>query len=691
MKRRVLLAAGLGVPRLAAGQAPAGPQAPPGIACVARPGDIVRLVLEGSGTPAARIAVFGQAFRQGDLPAGRGLVARIDGGSALPVQIDVGNRHPDGSVRLAVIALSCPALAARATATVVLATAPPAEAPGLDLPTALAGHRAEIQVGSDWRVDLLAQFQAAMAARPWQRGPLAAQARIAMAVPPSAAGGVASLRLVADVALRADGSLWVDAWLRNDVAMQPNGGEAAYAMRLMLDGTVALRADVGRQTHYTAWGRLVGTALPPPRVRHDAAYLADVGAVARYDLSTGVDEQVFRRMADAMAAPAWNAPLGPRHITQYMPMAGGRDDIGPATTSQAAWLMTGDRRAALYAEGQAEAAGSIPWHFWDARRGGWIDATLSRRLWTDSRGGPAPGGLLQPIATDTGWATDRAHQPDLSFVPYLLTARRALLDNLQSQAAFSLVSFWPAAPARGAPGASGLGEGVNVVRGNEVRGGAWSLRQLDNAAWATPDGDPALPWLREASAGNWGWLRASLPTWTAQQGEAHGWIPGEYGTPGVLPPWQQDYFASTAANAARRGDPDARVVLGWMANFLIGRFSVGARGFAPRDGAAYVIAIRAEGGQVLRQWADMGTATRARGLSNGNGWAKSEGNFAPWALQSLAALSDVLELPEALSAYAWLMAVGAPSTTALAFARDPSLNIVPRGRPRLGAAPRCRT
>lgn len=688
MKRRVLLAAGLAAPRFAAAQAPT--PASPAIPCVARPGDIVRLVLEGSGTPAGRIAVFGQAFREGDLPAGRGLAARIDGGAALPVQIDVRNRHPDGSARLAVIALSCPALAARATATVVLSAAPMAEAVVLDLAPALAGHRAEILVGADWRFDLLAQFQAVMAARPWQRGPLAAQARISTAVPPGAAGGVASLRLVADVALRADGSLWVDAWLRNDIAMQPNGGDAAYAMRLMLDGAVALQADFARQPQYTAWGRSVGTAAPPPRVRHDASYLADAGAVARYDLSTGVDEAVLRRMADATAAPAWNAPLGARQITQYMPMGGGRDDIGPATGSQVVWLMTGDRRAALFVEGQAEAAGSIPWHFWDSRRGGWIDATLWRRLWTDRRGGPAPGGLLQPIATDTGWTPDLAHQPDLSFVPYLLTGRRAFLDNLQSQAAFSLVSYWPAAQARGAPGATGPGEGVNVIRGNQLRAGAWALRQIDNAAWASPDGDPALPWLREASAGNWGWLRANLPTWTARQGEAHGWIPGDYGSTNLLPPWQQDYFASTAANAARRGDPDARAVFAWMANFLIGRFNADARGFAQNDGAAYLIAIGAEGGPVLRQWADIGTVTRARGLSNGNGWSKTEGNFAQWALQSLAALSDVLELPEALSTYTRLVAAGPPFTGARDFARDPLLNIVPRGRPRLGAAPSCR-
>jgi hypothetical protein len=111
---------------------------------------------------------------------------------------------------------------------------------------------------------------------------------------------------------------------------------------------------------------------------------------------------------------------------------------------------------------------------------------------------------------------------------------------------------------RGTPDRPGLAEGVNLVRGNQVRGAAWSLRQIDNAAWASSDDDPMAPWLRATCAANWAWLRAQQLSWTAAQGDAHGWIPGEYGTPGLLPPWQQDYFAFACAGAARRGNPTLR-------------------------------------------------------------------------------------------------------------------------------------
>ena len=624
------------------------------------------MLLEGTGAPAGSITVFGQAFRPGEIPAGAGLSARLADGRVLPAQIDVKNRHADGSARLAVVALACPAMARGARLGLVLgagaATPGAVPAPGM--------HQAVLELGA-WRVDLLAAFRAV--ARPWQQGPLAVQARLAVAVPTQAAG-VASLRLVADVALRADGTLWVDAWLRNDIAMRPGGGEARYTARLLLDG-VAHETAIARHHQYTGWGRLRGTGPAPPRVRHDAGQLADAAAVARYDVTTIIDEALLARMAQAMAAPDWATPFSPRHITQDMHRPGGRADIGPATMPQAAWLISGDARAAAFASGQAEAAGGIPWHYWDPAAGTWLDTNRWPRLWSDGRGGAPPGGLLQPIAADTGWACDSAHQPDLCFVPFLLTGRRAFLDNLQAQASWCVIGQSPRV--RGAaPGP--LGEGANVVRGAQVRGAAWSLRQLENAAWASPDDDLARPWLRASADGNWAWIQSMIPTWTAQQGDAHGWIPGEYGTPGVLPPWQQDYFASTAAIAARRGDARARAVLGWMANFLVGRFQAEAHGFSRHDGAAYLIAQR-------NSWAAIGQAMRAAGLSNGTGWSKSEGDYAQLAMASLAAIADTLGLPAARDGLAWLAQAGAPFTRAQDFARDPVMNIVPRRATRCDA------
>ncbi|MFN7001649.1 MAG: M48 family metalloprotease, partial [Elioraea tepidiphila] len=65
----------------------------------------------GTGTLAAGIATFGQAFVAGDLPAGSTLMARI-GATLVPVQVDAKTFHPDGSVSFAVLSFARPALAA---------------------------------------------------------------------------------------------------------------------------------------------------------------------------------------------------------------------------------------------------------------------------------------------------------------------------------------------------------------------------------------------------------------------------------------------------------------------------------------------------------------------------------------------------------------------------------------------------
>lgn len=699
VKRRAVLLGTIGAGSAAcvASAQPAGVRAwnPP---CT-QPGDVASILLEGSGAPAGTVVIFGLVFAPGQVPNGSGVAARIAGGGPVPTQLDVVTRHADGSARFGVAAVAAPALRAGERAAVLFARGQRPAAP-LDALAALETRQAVLELGPRggrrWRSDLLALTRQALAAGQgiWQAGPLAVQARVRQAVPADAAGGVTSLRLVADITVQADGVLRVDAWLRNDIAMRRGGGRARYDMQLLLDGRVALHAEGLTHHHYAGWGRSVAVrrdgrpAPEPPLPRHDTQRLADLGAIARYDLSTGVADRLFEDMAADVAGPAWAQPLGPRGIAQDMFPGGARPDIGPATRSQAIWLITGDRRAAAHAIGQAEAAGSIPWHFWDGggEDGGWLDTRNWPQLWTDPRGGYPPRGLLSQVPTDTGWRPDCAHQPDLSYVPYLLTGRRAFLDELQAQAAWCVMS--QAVYQRGTPGRRAPGETVNVVRGNQVRGGAWSLRQLGDSAWATPGGDSHHAWVVAAEQGNWAWVRAQLPGWTARQGNAHGYIPPESTTPGELKPWMQDMFASAAAAAARRGQPDARAVLAWMENFLAGRFLAAEQGFNPRDGCAYVLAHapQREGAPLYDSWARIGAETVARGWSNGDGWGGSVGNTGQYAMQSLAALIDILESEPARRAYAWLEGIAPPFTRAADFSRDPIMNIVPRDLPRVPTA-----
>ena len=666
---------------------------PAPVPCASQPGDIVGLLLEGPSE--ATVVVFGQAFRPGDLPQGAGLLARFVNGGQVPAQFDLKVRHAEGSARHGLVSLSVPALGRGERRGVILSRAPEASVGPLDFAGAMAGRQATLEVrplagGDAWRADLLALWQAARGAAAWQSGPLAVQGRVTAPVPPGAVGGVASMRLVADMAVRADGTLWADIWLRNDIAMQANGGDAAYSLRLELDGQAVLAEELPRHFQYQAFGRVRGVrrgarAVPvAPFVQHDMSYLADTAAIARYDQSTGVEARALDELIRQMTLPTWNQPLDGRGVTRAMGTGGGRADVGPVTGWQAQWLCSGDRRAAAFCLGQAEAAGAIPWHFWDAAHGVWLNTEHYPRLWTDSRGGTgrvgdgSSGGLTQQVSGATGWSPDNAHQPDLCFIPYLLTGRQALLDEVLAQSSRSIMGSWPA------PRLAGR---AIVVNGGQVRSSSWAMRQVENSAWVAPDGGADQRHIREVADRNWKWLVAQLPAWTETQGEAHGWIPGDYGVAGAIPPWQQDYFASTLTLAARRGNADARAFLRWASNFLVGRFFAEANGFPRQDGVAYLIAISpadAPRGPPLRRWEQIAAVMREKGMSNDGTWRASRGDYSRWALQTLAQIVETMDDARAREAYAWLSAAGAPFTTPQDYARSAQLNIVPKGVPRVG-------
>ncbi len=637
----------------------------------------------GKGILQAGYTSFGQVFAPGELKPGQGLSATL-GGQLLSVQMDVKTTHADGSVKMAILTMARPELAAGQSVQLALTPGAAASGPPLDLAAGLNGHQFTVALqgpqGPATEIDVLAALKTALAngtASFWQSGPLATQARVEVQVE-------GSQRLVFDVTLFADGGMNVDAQFNNDEAMTASGGRTATKVTVTMDGMVAERftLDQGQYQNwheaYSSNGKNGGQGLGDPasgwlNLRQDVAHLQAAGAIAGYDLTRGVDASLLEGWGAATAAPGWNAPLAVNGVTQYMPGTGGRADIGFTTQANTAWLMTQDPRAAAYALGQAETASAIPWHLRDVTKNTWLNTDAYPNLWTDGRGGvgkpgdAGSGGLTQALDASSGWTLDVAHQPDLSFVPYLLTGQRWMLDNLQAQASWSILSQSPG---------QRDGAGDLVVQGNQVRGAAWSLRQIDEAAWASPAGSAEKAFFTEASAQNWAWLVKQIPLWTQQQGEAHGWLPGEYGIPGAMAPWQQDYFASTVIAAASRGNADAMTFLKWQENFLVGRFTHAAQGFDEHDGAAYLIAIADQGtGALYTSWAQMGAAMDARGWSNNLGWDQSQGDYAQLALATLAGIARVTGSAAAAKAYADLIADAPPFTSGAAFLKDPTYAI----------------
>ena len=649
-----------------------------------------RIIYQNSGLESlsSGIVTSGIVFERGELNSVAFLTATI-GGAQVAVQLDAKTTYDDGSIKMAVLSLARPIIAAGQSIEAMLWNAPVGTIvePPLDFVAGLASHSFAIKFTDAFgitQVDVLAALNDALAqgtASFWQLGALASQARVEVAL-------AGSQRLVLDVTAFAGGGMTVDAQFNNDRAMELIGGRIDYSVEVIMDGSQVAQMSVD-QGLYQNWhmkfssnevdgGQGIGNLSTGwLNIRNDIAKLQDTGAVAQYDLVLGVDEALLNSWAAAAAAPGWNAPLAINGVTQYMPGTGGRQDIGFTTAANTAWLMTQDARAASFAMGQAETASGVPWHLRDVANDTWLGTHAYPNLWTDGRGGTgAPGdalsgGLTQQSDGATGWSLDASHQPDLSYVPYILTGQRWMLDNLQAQASWNLMSQWPVIR----EGAMDL-----VVQNNQVRGAAWSLRQIDEAAWASPDGSVEKAAFTEASSANWTWLVEQIPFWTQQQGEAHGWLPGDYGAVGALPPWQQDYFASTAIAAASRGNGDALTFLQWQSNFLVGRFTHAAQGFDPHDGAAYLLAISDPvTGTPYKTWAEIAAQTDARGWSNNDGWLHSQGDYAQLALASLTGIAHLTGSAAAAKAYYDILVDSPPFTSRDAFYRDPTYALAAPG------------
>jgi hypothetical protein len=634
------------------------------------------------------IATFGQVFLPGEIPRGSAPTATI-GGAGIAIQMDVKTRHQDGSVEMAVLAAERPALAVGAAAELKLGVGPQASAAPISLATALAGHSfvAELVVsgGGSYRVDVLAELGKALSAGTasfWQQGELASQARVEVTL-------AGSQRLVFDVTAFKGGGFAVDAQFNNDRAMGSTGGGVSYDLAVRMDGKLVAQESV-TQAQYQNFQRSFasnahdggqGAGSPEAgwlNIRQDIAHLQATGAIAKYDLGLELTAGAVEQARQITQAPDFGDALAVNGVTQYMPMPGGRGDIGFTTASNVSWLISQNADMAQLALGQAQTAGAIPWNFYDAANKTWLNTDAYPRLWTDPRGGTGTpgdrnsGGLTQQMSGDTGWTPEIAHQPDLSYVPYLLTGERWILDNLQAQAVFNLMHTWPHERQDG----QGL-----LANGGEVRGGAWALRQIGEAAWASPEGSAEQAYFAKVNDTNWKWLVSKIPEWTAIQGEAHGYIPAP-STPnehralaaGLL---RRHHHRRRPARQCRRAD-----VLKWQENFLIGRFLNDAQGFNSRDGVAYVLARGDEAtGRVFTTWAEMGANTVARGWSNLDGWEASGGDYAQLGLATLAGIYDLTGNPAAKAAYEALMAKAPPFASEADFARNPAGPSPPRAAP----------
>ena len=659
------------------------------------PGQVVGLVLQNptNGALAAQYISFGSTFADGQVAAGQSLIAQLNG-STEPVQMDVKTTYPDGSVEMAVLTLQQPAIAAGASVPVMLALGGPAVAATplaiSALLTSAANYNVTVAltnitqtIGStttplaNVSVNVGTLLAAALAPGGsgvsfWQQGPLATQVRIDTPVAGTA------MDLTFDITLYADGSTSTDVQFNNDL-MTNSGGTLAYNATISQNGSTAFTQSGLTQYQYQTWNQQIwSNGAPGVNVQQDIAALEKTGVIQNYDTTVGangtaVDSVIAAEVAQMTAGTGFGV-LGNAGILKFMPQTGGRPDIGPTTDANAAWLETQNASAAAYALAEANAAGSVPWHIVDPTTGLYAMLTPGSTLSI-----PALSPAI-PAPSMSGWTIDPAHEPDLAYTAYLMTGDRYYLDQLNAEASYDILNYNSPAQQLSTEAKGALGGGIVADPGTQLRGEAWSLRSIVEAAIANPDGSAEKAYFTRIADTNFQALLAEAAS--ANQGQVSGWIQAVYGyVVGEMAPWQEDYFASTVVLAAQNNIAGARSLLEWMTNFFAGRFLNAAQGFSPYNAIDYNLPLFVGNANTgaYQTWAALGAAAQASPYANNvnnNAWTKIGGDYGALAQATLAGDITVTQSPEAIQAYGWVFAT--LSQTSWPASLYPNLDIAPR-------------
>jgi hypothetical protein len=578
-------------PQVAAPAAPAAPDWGDGITGVT-------VEAEGVHGDDALPLTFGQVFAPGDLKRTDALHGRLGNGRTLPLQVDVKATHADGSVRHAVISAVLPA-AARAQALALVKgenkgkAAAPSGAPASMQSLPDAGFTAAVSAvigGQAWT----ASADKLLRQKPdtWLDGPLVTEWLVS--APLRNEQGAEHPRLSARFAVRwyrTLGKARVDVTIENAWAFQEAprnetydahvsvGGKEVYAR----PGLVHYNQARWRKTFW--WGE-----VPAVHVRHDGAYLIASRALPNYDRSVSISSRALAETGSAWNGPK-TEPMGAGMAMPYMPTTGGRDDIGLLPGWGALYLLSMDRRAKQATLGTADLAGSWSTHYRDRRTGrpvslidypymtivGHSSDTRNPKTGKQEIFPPCPGD-----ACKTPYTQDVAHQPSFAYLPYLVTGDAYYLDELEFWAMYDAFSSNP-----------GYRDNIKgLVRSDQVRGQAWALRTLGEAAYIVPDKDPLKPDFQRIVKNNLDWYNAEYTD--NRNANKLGFIANgaafPYGKGNGMAPWMDDFFTAAVGHLAELGFSDAGRLLAWKVKFPIQRMT--APGTCWIHGAIYTLFLR---------------------------------------------------------------------------------------------------
>jgi hypothetical protein len=524
---------------------------------------------------------FGQVFAVGAMKPTDALVGRIDNGQVVPLQVDVKALHPDGSVRHAIISAILPSLAAGKTSTVALVKSGTVAATTAVRNSDLlrAGFSASVHatvngVGYDAFADDLLKM---VPATTWLAGPVVNEWQVS--APLTAANGSAHPHLTAHFAIRWYQTIKkarVDVTVENDWAYEPNPQNITYDASVLVGAKQVYAKPAMNHLHHSRWRKIFwfnGTA-PEVNTKLNVSYLIGTKALPNYDQKLVFSEATLTALGKRWAG-AVTEPMAVGLAVPYMPQTGGRDDIGLQPSWAATYLLTMDKRARDATLGTADLSGSWSSHYRDKNTGRPVSLLdypyMTIYGHTGDTWNPttkkyeAFPACASATACTTPNTHDASHQPNLAYLPYVVTGDYYYLEELQFWAMWDAFETNP-----------GYRQNVKgLVQSEQVRGQAWSMRTLAEAAYITPDNDRMKSQFTQILNSNLDWYNQTYTDNAAANklgiivnGYALGYANGT-----GMAPWMDDFFTSAIGHVAELGFTKAQPLLQWKSQFPSARMT----------------------------------------------------------------------------------------------------------------------
>ena len=509
---------------------------------------------------------FGQPFSKGDVPVGYTLAAQNEYGDVVNIQVDKKATYQDGSLRHAIISTILHNTSGSRLALHSVPDKPEKISTTVTSETLNSGFSVGMKLFVNNILYVANLDHAAMSSpnRTWLNGSVVKEWEFKL--PFVTTDDLEHPHLMARVNLRKYNEIdnaRVDITIENDRTFVKRPGNINYDAQIFINNRLVYEKADLTHYHHARWRKIFWTKSEPAvHIKHDTAYLIATKAVPNYDQSLVISEKTITKQYNDWLTSE-HEPMDISFVTPYMPMTGGRPDIGPLPMWAVVYLLSMDERAKAVMLGIGDLSGSYSIYYREKATDRPVSIEQYPKVsiyYRSINQGINALPVCEKAKCKVPYTFDSPHQPSFAFLPYLITGDLYYLESLQFWANLNALMISP----EYRDGSLGL-----YHRG-QVRSQAWSLRTLGQVTAFTPDENANKGYFKQMLTNN---LNAYRKILIEDANNKLGIVtPGyafAYNKGRGVSTWQDAFFTWSTGYLTELGFEEAKPLFAWKTNFQL--------------------------------------------------------------------------------------------------------------------------